>query len=112
MVTSLKDIERATKYTPGDTEPKLASGESFHLSNSVSGNSINSRSALGYQYEKSQLDFANAKLRVERQQAISCCLEETRFCYRTQRVTCYPEEPEASTSAYQRLLTISSLTST
>ena len=58
----MKDVERATKYTPGDTEPKLASGESFHLLNSVSGNSINSRSALRYQYEKSQLDFARREV--------------------------------------------------
>jgi hypothetical protein len=43
---------------PGDTEPKLAPGESFHLSNTVSGSSINSRSALGHWFEKSRLDFA------------------------------------------------------
>jgi hypothetical protein len=43
---------------PGDTEPKLAPRESFHLSNTVSGSSINSRSALGHWFEKSRLDFA------------------------------------------------------
>lgn len=40
----------------------MAPGESFLLSNSVSGNSINSRSALGHLFEKSQLDFARREV--------------------------------------------------